>query len=67
MKEEFDKLHQFLREEEEARRAALREEEKEKKGKLEGWIEQELQSLFDKLIEVEEEMENDDVTFLAVI
>ncbi|XP_053472299.1 E3 ubiquitin-protein ligase TRIM35-like [Ictalurus furcatus] len=65
MKEEFDKLHQFLREEEEARRAALREEEKEKKGKLEGWIEQELQSLFDKLIEVEEEMENDDVTFLA--
>ncbi|KAF4075490.1 hypothetical protein AMELA_G00235130 [Ameiurus melas] len=65
MKEEFEKLHQFLREEEEARRAALREEEKEKKGKLEGWIEQELQSLSDRVMEVEEEMENDDVTFLA--
>ncbi|MCI4394030.1 hypothetical protein PGIGA_G00164260 [Pangasianodon gigas] len=65
IKEEFEKLHQFLREEEQARRAALREEEEEKKGKLERWIEQELQSLSDRLMEVEEELENDDVTFLS--
>ncbi|XP_058237050.1 tripartite motif containing 35-1 [Hemibagrus wyckioides] len=64
IKEDFAKLHQFLREEEEARRAALREEEEEKKGKLEGWMEEELKSISDRLLEVEEEMENDDVTFL---
>ncbi|KAK3530652.1 hypothetical protein QTP86_030921 [Hemibagrus guttatus] len=65
IKEDFAKLHQFLREEEEARRVALREEEEEKKEKLEGWIEEELKSISGRLLEVEEEMENDDVTFLS--
>lgn len=67
IKEEFEKLHQFLREEEESRRAAVREEKEEKRGKLEEWIEQELQSISDQLMEVEEEVEGDDVTFLLVI
>ena len=35
IREEFEKLHVFLRKEEEARIAALREEEQEKKKKLE--------------------------------
>lgn len=67
IKEEFEKLHQFLRDEEEVRRAALREEEELKKGILEIWIEQELQILSDRLMDVEKEMENDTATFLSVI
>ncbi|KAF5893525.1 nuclear factor 7, brain-like, partial [Clarias magur] len=65
IKREFEKLYQFLREEEEARRSALKKEEEKKKGNLEGWIEQEMQSLSDRVMEVEEELGNDDVTFLS--
>ncbi|KAF7689226.1 hypothetical protein HF521_012579 [Silurus meridionalis] len=65
IKKEFEKLHQFLREEEEARRAELRMEEEQKKSKIVEWIELELQSLSDRVMEVEGEMGNDDVTFLA--
>ncbi|XP_053333319.1 E3 ubiquitin-protein ligase TRIM35-like [Clarias gariepinus] len=65
IKKEFEKLYHFLRVEEEARRAALKEEEKKKKEKLEEWIEHQMQSLSDRVMEVEEELENDDVTFLS--
>ncbi|XP_028814415.1 tripartite motif-containing protein 35-like [Denticeps clupeoides] len=67
MKAEFEELHRFLRDEEEARLAALREEE-EQKGKI---LHQELQilqdqiqSLTDSVHHVEEELRKDDVTFL---
>uniref|UniRef100_G3N8V7 Uncharacterized protein n=2 Tax=Gasterosteus aculeatus TaxID=69293 RepID=G3N8V7_GASAC len=65
---EFNKLHQFLREEEESRLAALREEE-EQKGKTISremkMIEEQISSLSDSISAVEEDLQKDQVSFLS--
>ncbi|XDV36739.1 hypothetical protein PO909_006468 [Leuciscus waleckii] len=55
IKEEFEKLHQFLRDEEEATITALREEEEQKK-----------QTLSHTIRDMEEMMKDNDVSFLKV-
>ncbi|XP_058880790.1 zinc-binding protein A33-like isoform X1 [Acipenser ruthenus] len=67
IKEEFETLHQFLRDEEKARIAALRGEE-EQKGrimteKIEN-ITREISSLSDTIRVIEQEMEAEDIFFL---
>ncbi|XP_041927050.1 E3 ubiquitin-protein ligase TRIM35-like isoform X2 [Alosa sapidissima] len=67
IKEEFEKLHQFLRDEEAARIAALREEEEQKSQMMKEKIEKmsrEISSLSDTIRAVEQEMRADDITFL---
>ncbi|XP_041926991.1 E3 ubiquitin-protein ligase TRIM35-like isoform X2 [Alosa sapidissima] len=67
IKEEFEKLHQFLRDEEAARIAALREEEEQKSQMMKEKIEKmsrEISSLSDTIRAIEEKMGADDVTFL---
>ncbi|XP_028270020.1 zinc-binding protein A33-like isoform X2 [Parambassis ranga] len=65
---EFNKLHQFLKEEEESRLAALREEE-EQKGKTLSRemkrIQQQMSSLSDSICAVEEELQKQQVSFLS--
>ncbi|XP_040052675.2 zinc-binding protein A33 [Gasterosteus aculeatus] len=65
---EFNKLQQFLREEEESRLAALREEE-EQKGKTISremkMIEEQISSLSDSISAVEEDLLKDNVSFLS--
>ncbi|XP_076587961.1 zinc-binding protein A33-like [Chaetodon auriga] len=65
---EFNKLHQFLKEEEESRLAALREEE-EQKGRTVSremkMIEQQISSLSDSICAVEEELQKHNVPFLS--
>ncbi|XP_028269421.1 nuclear factor 7, brain-like [Parambassis ranga] len=65
---EFNKLHQFLKEEEESRLAALREEE-EQKGKTLSRemkrIQQQMSSLSDSISAVEEELQKQQVSFLS--
>ncbi|KAJ8365370.1 hypothetical protein SKAU_G00142010 [Synaphobranchus kaupii] len=67
VKTEFEKLHQFLREEEEGRLAALREEEERKsrimKEKLEQ-ITRHVSTLSDKITAVEKAMDDEDTSFL---
>ncbi|XP_048095095.1 zinc-binding protein A33-like isoform X2 [Alosa alosa] len=66
IKEEFEKLHLFLRDEEAARTAALREEEQKSqmmKEKIEK-MSREISSLSDTIRAIEEKMGADDVTFL---
>uniref|UniRef100_A0A672MDW3 Uncharacterized protein n=1 Tax=Sinocyclocheilus grahami TaxID=75366 RepID=A0A672MDW3_SINGR len=59
IREEFKKLQQFLKKEEESRIAALNEEEKEKSGQMI----KKMDVLSDRVREVEERMKDDDVTF----
>ncbi|XP_042344167.1 nuclear factor 7, brain-like [Plectropomus leopardus] len=65
---EFNKLHQFLREEEESRLVALREEE-EQKGKTISremkQIQEQISSLSDSISAVEEELQKHNTTFLS--
>ncbi|KAM3871159.1 nuclear factor 7, brain-like [Diretmus argenteus] len=65
---EFNKLHQFLKEEEEARLEALREEE-EQKGKTISRkmkiIQKKISSLSDSISAVEEELQKHNVSFLT--
>ncbi|XP_078141440.1 nuclear factor 7, ovary-like [Centroberyx gerrardi] len=65
---EFDKLHQFLKEEEEARVAALREEE-EQKGKTitreMKIIQEKISSLSDSISAVKEDLQKHNVPFLT--
>ncbi|XP_061078956.1 E3 ubiquitin-protein ligase TRIM35-like isoform X2 [Conger conger] len=66
-KEEFEKLHQFLRDEEAALVAALKEEEEEKSQKIRERIEKmagEIASLSDAIKMVEEELEAEDLALL---
>uniref|UniRef100_A0A3Q2DQ52 B box-type domain-containing protein n=1 Tax=Cyprinodon variegatus TaxID=28743 RepID=A0A3Q2DQ52_CYPVA len=67
---EFNKLHQFLREEEESRLAALREEEVQK-GKTivreMKRIEEQISSLSDSISAVEEDLQKDQLSFLTVL
>ncbi|CDQ86540.1 unnamed protein product [Oncorhynchus mykiss] len=67
IKKEFEKLHQFLREEEDARIAALKKEEKQKSQKMKKKIEQmnrEISSLSDTIRAIEEELKDEDISFL---
>ncbi|XP_067426815.1 zinc-binding protein A33-like [Thunnus thynnus] len=65
---EFNKLHQFLKEEEESRLAALREEE-EQKGKTISRemkrIQEQISSLSDSISAVEEDLQKHSVSFLS--
>ncbi|KAL7859120.1 hypothetical protein SRHO_G00142670 [Serrasalmus rhombeus] len=67
IKEEFEKLHQFLRDEEAARIAALKEEEEQKSEMMRRKIEEmngEISALSDTIRNIEKEMEAEDVLFL---
>ncbi|XP_031437067.1 E3 ubiquitin-protein ligase TRIM39-like [Clupea harengus] len=67
IKEEFEKLHQFLRDEEAARIVALREEEEQKSQMMKEKIEKmsrEISSLSDTIRAIEGAMGADDITFL---
>ncbi|KAM9486212.1 zinc-binding protein A33-like [Clarias gariepinus] len=67
IKKEFEKLHQFLRDEEEARIAALREEEEQKSQMMKEKIEKlskDISSLSDTIRAIEEEMRAEDISFL---
>ncbi|XP_062391196.1 E3 ubiquitin-protein ligase TRIM35-like [Sardina pilchardus] len=67
IKEEFEKLHQFLRDEEAARIAALREEEEQKSQMMKEKIEKmnrEISSLSDSIRAIEEQMGAGDIIFL---
>ncbi|XP_026803010.3 E3 ubiquitin-protein ligase TRIM35-like isoform X2 [Pangasianodon hypophthalmus] len=67
IKEAFEKLHQFLRDEEAARIAALREEEEQKSQMMKEKIEKlsrDISSLSDTIRSIEEEMRAEDVLFL---
>ncbi|MCI4378121.1 hypothetical protein PGIGA_G00212320 [Pangasianodon gigas] len=69
IKEVFEKLHQFLRDEEAARIAALREEEEQKSQMMNEKIEKltrDISSLSDTIRAIEEEMRAEDVSFLQV-
>ncbi|XP_062273993.1 zinc-binding protein A33-like [Scomber scombrus] len=65
---EFNKLHQFLKEEEESRLAALRKEE-EQKGKTMSRemkkIQEQISSLSDSISAVEEDLQKHNVSFLS--
>ncbi|XP_035999469.1 nuclear factor 7, brain-like [Fundulus heteroclitus] len=65
---EFNKLHQFLREEEESRLAALREEEEQKRKTISREmkrIQEQISSLSDSISAVEEDLQKDNVPFLS--
>ncbi|KAL3975389.1 intersectin [Sarotherodon galilaeus] len=65
---EFNKLHQFLKEEEESRLAALREEEEQKGRTISRemkMIEEQISSLSDSISAVEEELQKHSVPFLS--
>ncbi|XP_063070820.1 tripartite motif-containing protein 5-like [Engraulis encrasicolus] len=67
IKQEFKKLHQFLRDEEAARIAALRKEEEQKSQMMKEKIEKmsrDISSLSDTIRAIEEKMKTDDFTFL---
>ncbi|XP_048012559.1 nuclear factor 7, ovary-like [Megalobrama amblycephala] len=67
IKEEFEKLHQFLRDEEEATITALREEEEQKKQKMKEKLEEmnrHISSLSHTIKDMEEMMKANDVSFL---
>ncbi|KAI4894164.1 hypothetical protein NFI96_027839, partial [Prochilodus magdalenae] len=67
IEEEFEKLHQFLRDEEAARIAALREEEEQKsqvmKEKMEK-MSRDLEALSDTIRVIEEQMEAEDISLI---
>ncbi|XP_046701929.1 LOW QUALITY PROTEIN: zinc-binding protein A33-like [Silurus meridionalis] len=67
IKKEFEKLHQFLRDEEAARISALKEEEEQKSQLMKEKIEKlnrDMSSLSDTIRATEEEMRAEDVSFL---
>ncbi|XP_030640642.1 tripartite motif-containing protein 35-like isoform X2 [Chanos chanos] len=70
IKEEFEKLHQFLSDEEAVRITALREEEEQKSQMMKGMSEEmsrEISSLSDTIRAIEEEIKAKDITFLKNI
>ncbi|CAM4610804.1 unnamed protein product [Leuciscus chuanchicus] len=67
IKEEFEKLHQFLRDEEEATITALREEEEQKKQRMKEKLEEmntHISALSHTIRDMEEMMKDNDVSFL---
>ncbi|XP_049318923.1 E3 ubiquitin-protein ligase TRIM35-like [Astyanax mexicanus] len=66
IKQEFEKLHQFLRDEEAVRIAALKEEEEQKSQMMRRKIEEmneDISSLSDTIRNIEKEMEAEDIQF----
>lgn len=66
---EFEKLHQFLRDEEATTIAALKDEEEQKSRKLKDRLEklsEEIAALTNTISTAEEAMETDDMLFLKV-
>lgn len=69
IRKEFEKIHQFLRDEEAARIAALREEEEQKSQTMKVKIEEmsgQISSLSDTIKAIEKELEAEDISFLQV-
>lgn len=69
IRKEFEKLHQFLRDEEAARIATLREEEKQKCQMMKKNIEKisrELEALSDTIRAIEKDMETGDASVVRV-
>ncbi|XP_010862913.2 tripartite motif-containing protein 35 [Esox lucius] len=67
IKEDFEKLRQFLREEEEVKIAALNEEEKQKSQMMKNKVKEiskEISSLLGKTRSIEEELKAEDIIFL---
>ncbi|KAJ8362908.1 hypothetical protein SKAU_G00117390 [Synaphobranchus kaupii] len=67
IKDVFERLRWFLREEEEARITALKEEEKQKSRMLKDRIEkiaQEINPVLDTIRTIEQELEAEDISFL---
>ncbi|CAM4610534.1 unnamed protein product [Leuciscus chuanchicus] len=67
IKEEFEKLHQFLRDEEEATITALREEEEQKKQRMKEKLEEmntHISALSHTIRDMEEMMKDNDVSFI---
>ncbi|XP_049318760.1 E3 ubiquitin-protein ligase TRIM35-like [Astyanax mexicanus] len=67
IKQEFEKLHQFLRDEEAVRIAALKEEEEQKSQMMRRKIEEmneEISSISDTIRNIEKEMKAEDIQFL---
>ncbi|KAJ8367663.1 hypothetical protein AAFF_G00313630 [Aldrovandia affinis] len=67
VKAEFQKLHQFLRDEEEARLVALRKEEEQKSQKMKEKIEtitRHVSTLSDKISAIEKAMDSEDISLL---
>ncbi|KAL6482359.1 hypothetical protein MHYP_G00104390 [Metynnis hypsauchen] len=64
IRKNFEKLHQFLKEEEEERIAALKKEEEKIREIVEEKVEQQILSLSDRVRDVEDKLKDDDVTFL---
>lgn len=64
IKVEFEKLHQFLRKEEESRISTLKEEEEEKRGTIDRSIQGEILSISDRIKELKAGIEDDDISFL---
>ncbi|XP_061095418.1 E3 ubiquitin-protein ligase TRIM35-like [Conger conger] len=65
--EEFEKLHQFLLNEEVTRVTALREEEEQKSQRMKERVEKltkEISSLTDMIVALEQDMKADDISFL---
>ncbi|XP_034398225.1 tripartite motif-containing protein 35-like [Cyclopterus lumpus] len=65
---EFNKLHQFLKEEEDSRLAALREEEEQKRKTISRemeMIQEQISSLSDSISAVEEDLQKHNVSFLS--
>ncbi|XP_030642183.1 tripartite motif-containing protein 35-like isoform X2 [Chanos chanos] len=70
IKEEFEKLHQFLQDEEAARIAAVREEEEQKSQMMKEKIEEmsrDISHLSDSIRALEEEIKAEDISFLKVM
>ncbi|XP_066507715.1 E3 ubiquitin-protein ligase TRIM35-like [Hoplias malabaricus] len=69
IKEQFERLHQFLRDEETASIAALKEEEKQKSDMIKKRIEEmtgEISILTDTIRSIQKEMEAEDISFLQL-
>ena len=69
IKEEFEKLHQFLKDEEKARIRALKEEEEQKSLIMKEKIEEmskEMSTLSDTITAIEKQMVAEDIIFLQV-
>ncbi|KAJ8254061.1 hypothetical protein COCON_G00206730 [Conger conger] len=67
IQEEFEKLHQFLREEEEARLAILKEEEEQKSEMIKekiGGMDGEISYISDSIRAIKQEMRSEDIAFL---
>lgn len=69
IKEEFEQLHQLLREEEEARLAAVREEEEEKRKRIDrelDIIQGQMLTLENAIHQVEQDLKLENLAFLKV-